>query len=1345
MTDRWQPTRAGLCNVWRYADEVLTFHRGRLLLRGANGSGKSMALELLLPFLLDANARPDRLTSGTKARGGLYDRLMAGTGTGGQVGFLWVEFQAGSDVFTIGVRLRTSSSTREVDKTWFAAPVAVGRDVRLLDEQRVPLSVQALKATFGEEHVFENGEDYRRVVRQTLFPGFDERQYDAVITTLLSLRREKISQDLSPAKLSEVLTESLPPLDEFRLAEVAEGFERLDRRQAGIDRLQLDRDEMRKLARRHRAYVRLVLASVANQVTSAESVRDSVTKDERQVSAQLAECRDELSQVEAERAAHHGRSGELTAEVDALRSREAYREGDRIEALRREAVRASTQAEETGRTAAALSASASDAAAAFDDASSAEVKAGGNERRSGAEVAAAAGEADAASMFQEAVSSSPDDAERLLVTWEAARETAIREVTGALQAHDRHVEERTRREVAVDEERAALDDAVLVRDAAVAAVNEARAAYVDDVHSWVGGVSEVGDAEALHAALPAPPDDPEAVAGIVRRVASQVREARVVARGATQGEIASLDERAASLAAERDELVGGRVTPPVAPAWRSEHGRAARDGAPLWQLVDVEPGAAPDDLDAVEAALVASGLLDAWVSPDGLVSLPGGEADAGITLLATGDRRSGGGGLRDLLRPADVVDRPVPFDVVDRLLRTIAWVDDATAGGSPSPAIGGDGSFRLDPLVGRGSIGPAAHIGEAAREEERRRRIAVIGADLAEIEHLRQGRVREIEDIDRRLALLEAEVDALPSGGALDRAEQDRVIAGSRVEDGERRVAAAVVERRAAEERARAAQRQLMQVASTHRLPTEEAGLAEYAKRVRRVRDTGTAWVRRRREAVAAATAASRARAYADDARRLAERAERSLEAVKEQARALASQVRALEETVGAEYREIAERIGAAESELVGIDERVEGLRRREVDLAGKVGGLETKAEAIESRRHAAEAQREQAHEMFRAAVSDGLVVDAGVEVAVDAGLSGVTAVLDAARDVRGALGDVAPDEASISKEQQRLADALHVAKQGSTVELSFEQATGGWWVLRGVANGLRRSLPNLVASLEAELTAAGDELRADEKQLFEDTLSGSVRQAVADRLRRATTLIDGINQALAKVRTDAAGVGVRLRWEIDPEQPQAVRSARKLLLRDAADWTDAERSAMFDFFRARLEEAKAKLDGQADWTSRLREALDYRHWHHFTLEIAHRDWDGLQPATAHRLARLSTGERSIALHLPMLASVAAHYDGSGSDDTRRGCPRLILLDELFAGVDTVNRAQLFGMFVTWDLDAVFTSDHEWCAYATLDGIAIHHLHAADADEPVTTARFVWDGRSRTPAPVELVPVPEPV
>ncbi|MFY9807243.1 MAG: hypothetical protein WAK86_08240, partial [Pseudonocardiaceae bacterium] len=54
---RWRPSRAGIVNVYQYEDATLHFAGGRLLLRGVNGSGKSTAMNMLLPFLLEADTR----------------------------------------------------------------------------------------------------------------------------------------------------------------------------------------------------------------------------------------------------------------------------------------------------------------------------------------------------------------------------------------------------------------------------------------------------------------------------------------------------------------------------------------------------------------------------------------------------------------------------------------------------------------------------------------------------------------------------------------------------------------------------------------------------------------------------------------------------------------------------------------------------------------------------------------------------------------------------------------------------------------------------------------------------------------------------------------------------------------------------------------------------------------------------------------------------------------------------------------------------------------------------------------------------------------------------------------
>ena len=59
---RWRPSRAGVVNVHQYEDETLHFAGGRSLLRGVNASGRCTAMNMLLPFLLEADTRKSDAT-----------------------------------------------------------------------------------------------------------------------------------------------------------------------------------------------------------------------------------------------------------------------------------------------------------------------------------------------------------------------------------------------------------------------------------------------------------------------------------------------------------------------------------------------------------------------------------------------------------------------------------------------------------------------------------------------------------------------------------------------------------------------------------------------------------------------------------------------------------------------------------------------------------------------------------------------------------------------------------------------------------------------------------------------------------------------------------------------------------------------------------------------------------------------------------------------------------------------------------------------------------------------------------------------------------------------------------
>ena len=88
---RYRLSRAGVLNVWQYDEQIFEFSGGRLLLRGANGAGKSKTLEMLLPFVLDGDKA--RMTASARHHTSLLWLMQEGaSGSGTRTGYLWVEF-----------------------------------------------------------------------------------------------------------------------------------------------------------------------------------------------------------------------------------------------------------------------------------------------------------------------------------------------------------------------------------------------------------------------------------------------------------------------------------------------------------------------------------------------------------------------------------------------------------------------------------------------------------------------------------------------------------------------------------------------------------------------------------------------------------------------------------------------------------------------------------------------------------------------------------------------------------------------------------------------------------------------------------------------------------------------------------------------------------------------------------------------------------------------------------------------------------------------------------------------------------------------------------------------------
>ncbi|OMI40807.1 TIGR02680 family protein [Streptomyces sparsogenes] len=1343
---RWQPHRAGILNVWRYYDETFTFHRGRLLLRGQNGSGKSKALELLLPFLFDASLRPNRLsTFGGSERTMHWNLLGEGASGKTRVGYVWMEFRRVGDDgterwFGCGARLQASVHTSTVHADYFTtrSRIADPEGVLLVNEAGQPLTRAALaEAVRDRGEVHASAADYRTAVRRELFAGMGEQRYESLLSALLQLRQPKLSERLDPSLLSTLLSRALPPLGEGEIAELAEGFERLDRQREHLKRLDEEVTAAETVASRQRAYARRVLRAGSAALISATTEMDNLTRVARQSAAQLEQALTERESAQDRREEQELRAHALEETIEGLRERDAYKQGEELDRLRRRTEDATGTARRRRATAQDAQHQAEEDQRHADEAASQARTLDEHAREAAAEAhrsARAAGlesihhetrtilDADSGMALPDSTGRDQDSlgprttaengarqARRLLRGAVTARRQQVTLVTRAIDEHDRAVRDRRAAEELLDEARNRLAQAIARRDEAAAAWDDALAAQAERLLAWAEGCAElrITDSEELRARAA----DEAAVTALTEAAARSLEQKIATAEATTRAARQSLRDERGRLEEEVRRLSGETDLPPVPPPTRTTV-RTATAGAPLWRLVAFREGFPLAVQAAVEAALEASGLLDAWVSPYDGITLPGHDTRAEAALSVTAP----GPSLLEVLEPE--ADIPVPADTVIRILAGVAY-GTTLPGGHPA-AVSADGAWRLALATGTWSKPEPTYIGALARQRARQRRIGELSDRIAETNASLAAFDDQLRGLAARRARLDADRAARPDHRELDARRRDRDRAEERVAARDDAVRDAAGRLARCESEVAGALRTLDRRAAEHGLPTDRDRLCELSAAIDEFRDIADSWVDARLAATAAADRAHQRAVQADRSRRTAEARAEDAAAAEAGAAGLKARLDAVEATVGEDYRQIVARVAEARAELRRCREEVRRAADLLLHLEGRIGELRATSAQDAERRERAVATRDAAAERFRHLCLAGLAEDAGITPELDAA-DGTKATLEAARATAAEWASIPHAPRNLGDAASRLSEAVHEARQrlGARADLDLEP-DDDIQLFTATLDGVRVGATGMLTALTQERDRSRDDITTAERRLFDQILTGDIRRHLAARIRQAGELVDRMNGHLERVRT-ASNVAVQLVWDVRPDLPDSTRTARQLLLKDPGRVTETDREALHAFFRARIEEAKGS-ETAASWEEQLGEVLDYTAWHRFTVRLDRANGSGWQPLTKKLHGALSGGEKAIALHLPLFAAVAAHYEAVPL------APRPILLDEVFVGVDTVNRGQVFALLTALDLDLMVTSDHEWCTYGELPGIAVHQLLTDAADDAVTSARFVWNG-----------------
>ncbi|MGX1677652.1 TIGR02680 family protein [Streptomyces althioticus] len=1340
---RWRPLRIGLVDLFHYDVEEFWFRDGRLLLRGNNGTGKSKVLALTLPFLLDGDLSARRVEpDGDPGKRMEWNLLLGGAHPHPErLGYTWIEFGR-LDGGTGEAHFRTllcglkAVAGRGIARHWFAVTgQRVGAGLDLLDATGTALSRDRLaEAVGGHGMVYDTAKAYRRAVDEALF-GLGERRYGALVDLLIQLRQPQLSKRPSEAALSRALTEALPPMDQAVVADAAEAFRSLDEEKEELRAAREAEQASSAFLDHYRRYARLASRRRARLPRREHARYENLQRELARAQADRERASAEREEAAARGTALDKRAARLAAQDAALRSRPEMRDARALDRAADDASRTAAdlkRAEADRRTAAEAHTRALGRLATADNRLAAAWEALDGIRDRVAENAVVAG------LGLPRTEGAPDAVlRREADEATASRRRAVEHVAELLTRAEQAEEQRRAARLRVDEadeevvhgdERLAEaeDDVAREGRALVTAVRERLSGCVElRVPGLPGVLDAVQDwSSNLDGPMPA-----GAAASEAHRAAASNLADRAAGLSHREAETA---ERQRLAAEELTALESGGERGPAAPSMRTPGVRDRGPGAPLWRLVDFRPHLSESDRAGLEAALEASGLLDAWVRPDGSAVA----ADGHDVLLDPVGLLGGTGrldrALCPALDPADAGAAAVGEETVARLLASIGLVagdadesgEAAWEAGRHGTWVGADGRFRIGALTGSWAKDGAQYVGEGAREQARRVRIGELRAEIDDLTAERERLAEESRAVAGRRTVLDAELAALPGDDGLRHAHV-RVIAAT---EAVRRARARRDERAAelapATERAARAAAELTETATALNLPADHAALGAARQALADHTALLAALWPALRERAEAERAVSSEREETGRAERLvSDLAERATEAARAAA-AADEHLTTLRSTVGAAVAELQRQLEETAEAARVCEQEQRHAREQYSDADRRAGRAEGRIERLTEEVAEATAARDEAVAALQRFAATGLLAVAlpDLDVPDDGGGTwAATPAVALARAVESRLSSVDDTDAAwervqkrLSEEFGRLQDAL--SRHGHTA--TARPSEDGMRV-DIVYQGRERAVPELAEALAAEVAELTRILSAREREILQTHLITEVAGTLQELIGAAERQVAAMNRELEE-RPTSTGMKLRLVWRASRRAPQGLAQARERLRQSADAWSPEDRAAVGAFLQEQIAHRQAD-DSSGSWLEDLTAALDYRSWHEFGVERhQHGKW---VPATGPA----SGGERVLAASVPLFAAASSHYASAGGAHA----PRLVTLDEAFAGVDDDSRAKCLGLLRAFDLDVVMTSEREWACYPQVPGIAIAQLSRVDDIDAVLVTRWEWDGSER--------------
>lgn len=1372
MKDVWIVNRAGLINFWYYDDEVFEFIDGRLLIRGANGSGKSVTMQSFIPLLLDGNKSPERLDPfGSRARR-LEDYLLgeeAVSRTNERTGYIYMEFkkQNTENYLTIGMGLRarrgqpvdfwgfTLLDGRRVGIDFYLYKSEIGQDG---SKQKVPLNKRDLKnQVLPGGEVADSQREYMEMVNKYIF-GFDAiDEYDELIKLLIQLRSPKLSKEFKPTVIYEIMNGALPALSDEDLRTLSETIENMDEIKIHLDELYLCYNAASKLKKEYDDYNRFILCEKTdaflktyNDLKTSKNNRAKLEQEIKLKQNNVEELSQKLNNLKAEQTALEQKEEQLrennafkaqktlldtqkdlndNLQAYELKQKQLLEKETRLQDVRNQ-IKKITDEKELLEVDVAETLRDMEKIAKLIDFMEHDF--------SKDELSKAFGGKFDFTFWKSEVKKYRDKLKKALKALREAKEENIRYNKALKEQEDLKLERDRFEKDAGDWEKQ---------------FNLTKSEFVQKVHEWSYGNQE----------LKLEKQDLEAISRLVLNygestgfddILAEVRTCFDVKSQSLKNEQYRLENQRELLQTEYDqkkaELVEweNKKEPEPERTFQVEENRKRLADKniphiPFYKAVEFKKDIDEDIKDRIEAALENMGLMDALIIPPEY--LP--EALAMDKNMSDKYILPGAFGVKmNILQYFDIPelkDDGISRETVDSILRSILPYDED--GGT---FVCEDGAFGIGIIKGKGPGNvKSKFIGYESRKRFRKEMLQTLSEELETIGDNLNELNSALKIVTGRLDTLKAEYAGMPKNDDLEEALKSYKLAVFELTNADKKLSDKNKEVSSLLE----SLQKLRAVARELTSGIVISGNVEaYEEAVEYIDDYEGALSRLEidyNRMLSKINSIEIFEANLQDIEVDIENIIYEVHKIEERITIYKAQIQALQETIKSlglekleeELKNCIERLKAIPQEIMEISNEKVVTAERIKDNIQNLGQLDDRISILE-----------QIYYVYK----DGLKDEWDLEFVGDVQSIGeypaeeerlIRFCQNILRIIKPIVDRLKTDKEKISN---RLRDAFHenhtaLLNYGLSLGYLFDKtADEGRQFLEEDFRKLRRyqitanqqgklvSLYTLYESIERDIAANEALLKETDRQLFEEIIMHNVGKKIRAKIFRAEEWVKKMNQLMSE-RDTSSGITFSLAWKPIPAENEQELDTRQLvdILKTGAQMLKPEDfDLVTKHFRSRVDKARNLVDesnNMETFHQIIKEVLDYRRWFEFKLYFR-KEGENRRELTNHAFDRLSGGEKAMAMYIPLFSAVYARYEAAAKD-----APKIISLDEAFAGVDDMNIRDMFKLMEDLQFNFIINSQVLWGDYDTVPGLAICELVRPKNANYVTVIRYVWDGQKR--------------